>query len=65
MIAGGAETARLICPDSPERLVRVTVALPVGLAGEVDDAAMLKSTRVTARTTEWLREPAVAENVTV
>jgi hypothetical protein len=51
VIAEGAETARPIGPDSPERLVRVTVALPVGLAGDEDEAEMLKSTRVTESTT--------------
>jgi hypothetical protein len=52
VIAEGAETPRLIGPASPERLVRVTVALPVGLAAFADDAAMLKSTRVTESTSE-------------
>ena len=49
----GAEAARVTEPESPERLVRVTLPLPVdGGVKETDDAAMLKSRIVTAKVTE-------------
>jgi hypothetical protein len=63
--AEGAETVRLIGPDRPDRLVRVTVPFPEGAANETGDAEMLKSVSVIERVMEWLREPLVAENVTV
>jgi hypothetical protein len=63
--AEGAETLRLIDPDRPARLVRVTVPLPEGAVNETGDAEMLKSVIVTGRTIEWLSDPLVAENVTV
>ena len=48
----GVETLRLAGPASPERLVRVTVPLPEGAVNDTDDAEMLKSMSVTARTIE-------------
>lgn len=50
--AEGEETLRFIAPERPARLVRVTVALVVGAVNETGCAEMLKSTRVTERTTE-------------
>lgn len=43
----------------------VTVPLPEGAVNETDDADMLKSMSVTARTIEWVIDPLVAEKVTV
>jgi hypothetical protein len=49
----GTATARFAGPDSPERLVRLTVLLPEEPAvNEVDDAEMLKSITVTCRAIE-------------
>jgi hypothetical protein len=49
----GAEAVRVTEPESPERLVRVTLPLPEdGGVKETDDAEMLKSRIVTGRVTE-------------
>ena len=49
----GADAVRVTEPESPERLVRVTLPLPVdGGMKETDDAEILKSRMVTARVTE-------------
>jgi len=61
----GAATLRVIDPERPERLVRVTEPLPEGAVNETDDAEMLKSMIVARRTIEWLSDPLVALNVTV
>jgi len=62
----GADDAIVTVPESPERLVRVTLPLPVdGGMKETDDAEILKSRMVTARVTECVRDPLLAENVTL
>lgn len=49
----GAEATRVTEPESPDRLVRVTLPLPVeGGVKETDDAEILKSRIVTPRVTE-------------
>lgn len=63
--ADGEETLRLAVPDKPERLARARVPFPDGAVNEAGDAEMPKSMSVTGRTTEWLSDPLVAENVTL